>query len=210
MSLGADPSFDAGVLALNKFYAAVCVISVRRALCLLFKDLAEVITLDEGCYLSYDFEGWRETSEARARHRKPEDEFLRAVSFAVLVPRVIRLLTYDRFPRQRVKFNRRNVFARDENRCQYCARRFATDELSLDHVSPKSRGGQTTWENIVSACLKCNVRKGGRTPQEAGMRLYRIPFEPRTSPTPRIRLSHRRYQSWKAFFDDASWSAELS
>ncbi len=210
MSLGADPPLDARVLALNKFYAAVHVISVRRAICLLFKDLAEVITLDDGRYLSHDFESWREASGARARQRGPEDEFLRAVNFAVQVPRVIRLLSYDRFPRRRVKFNRRNIFARGENRCQYCAQRFSTGELSLDHVSPKSRGGQTTWENIVSACLKCNVRKGGRTPQEAGMRLYRIPFEPRTSPTPLIRLSHRRYQVWKAFFDDAHWSVELT
>ncbi len=207
MSLGADPPLDARVLALNKFYATVHVISVRRAICLLLKDLAEVITLDDGRYLSYDFESWREASEARARYRVPEDEFLRTVHFALQVPRVIRLLTYDRFPRQRVKFNRRNIFARDENRCQYCAKRFAAGELSLDHVSPRSQGGQTNWENIVCACLKCNVRKGGRTPKEAGMRLYRIPVQPRTSPTLRMELSHRRYQSWKSFFDGASWSA---
>ena len=72
MSFGANPPLDARVLALNKFYAAVHVISVRRAICLLFKDLAEVITLDDGRYLSYDFEGWREASEARARYRGPE------------------------------------------------------------------------------------------------------------------------------------------
>ena len=99
------------------------------------------------------------------------------------MPRVIRLLTYDRLPRQKVKFNRRNIFARDGNRCQYCGKRFATSELSLDHVVPRSRGGRATWENIVCACLKCNVRKGGRTPREAGMRLIREPVEPRTSPS---------------------------
>ncbi len=83
------------------------------------------------------------------------------------MPRVIRLLAYDRLPKQTVRFNRRNLFARDNNRCQYCGKRFPTSELSLDHVVPRSRGGDTTWENIVCSCVACNVRKGGRTPTSA-------------------------------------------
>ena len=114
---------------------------------------------------SFDFQTWREVSEARRPFKEPDDEFIRTVHFEIQVPRVIRLLTYDRLPRQKVKFNRRNIFARDGNRCQYCGKRFATSELSLDHVLPRSQGGQATWENIVCACLKCNVRKGGRTPR---------------------------------------------
>ncbi|HMB04121.1 MAG TPA: HNH endonuclease, partial [Isosphaeraceae bacterium] len=164
MSLGASHALDASVLVLNKFYTAVHIIPVRRAFCLLCKELAEVITLDDGRYQSFNFENWREVSEARARFREPDDEFIRTVQFEIQVPRVIRLLTYDRLPRHRVKFNRRNIFARDGNHCQYCGKRFATNELSLDHVLPRSRGGQAIWENIVCACLKCNVRKGGRTP----------------------------------------------
>jgi 5-methylcytosine-specific restriction endonuclease McrA len=209
MSLGASHALDASVLVLNKFYMAVHVISVRRAFCLLFKDLAEVITLDDGRYLSFDFQSWREVSEARSHFRHPDDEFIRTVHFEIQVPRVIRLLTYDRLPRQKVKFNRRNIFARDGNRCQYCGKRFATNELSLDHIMPRSRGGQATWENIVCACLKCNVRKGGRTPREAGMRLIREPVQPRTSPVLCLKLSHRKYQSWKTFLDNAYWSVEL-
>ena len=80
----------------------------------------------------------------------------------------LRLLHYDRVPKQRVRLNRRNIFARDGNHCQYCGKRFATSELSLDHVVPTCRGGDTSWENLVCACVRCNVRKGGRTPQEAG------------------------------------------
>jgi 5-methylcytosine-specific restriction endonuclease McrA len=210
MSLGACSALDASVLVLNRIYMAVHVVSVRRAFCLLCKEVAEVITLDDGQYLSYDFQSWREVSEARAGFKEPDDEFVRTVHFEIQVPRIIRLLAYDRVPRQTVKFNRRNIFARDGNRCQYCGKKFATSELSLDHVLPRSRGGEATWENIVCSCLKCNVRKGGRTPQEAGMRIVREPVRPRSSPALRVKLSHRKYRSWKTFLDNAYWSVELS
>ena len=209
MSLGACPALDASVLVLNKGYMAVHIIPVRRAFCLLFKELAEVITLDDGRYLSHDFDSWRAVSEARARFKDPDDDFIRTIHFEIQVPRVIRLLTYDRLPRTRVKFNRRNIFARDGNRCQYCGRKFPTGELSLDHVMPRSRGGGTDWENIVCACVRCNVRKGGRTPAEAGMRLTKPPIKPRTSPTLGLKLASRKYQSWKTFLDDAYWTVEL-
>jgi 5-methylcytosine-specific restriction endonuclease McrA len=116
---------------------------------------------------------------------------------------------YDRLPRERVQFNRRNLFARDENRCQYCGRRFPTTELSLDHVVPRSQGGRTTWGNVVCACTSCNKRKGGRTPSEASMRLVKLPREPRRSPVIRMKLRSGRYHSWKAFLNDAYWSVEL-
>ena len=72
-----------------------------------------------------------------------------------------------------------------------------------------SQGGQASWENIVCSCLKCNVRKGGRTPSEARMRLIREPVQPKTSPALSLKLNHRRYQSWKSFLDNAYWSVEL-
>jgi 5-methylcytosine-specific restriction endonuclease McrA len=210
MSLALSPGLDASVLVLNKLYMAVHVISARRAFGLLFKEIAEVVTLDDGHYQSYDFHSWREVSEARAKFKDPDDDYVRTVHFEIQAPRVIRLLGYDRLPRQKVKFNRRNLFARDGNRCQYCGRKFPTSELSLDHVMPRSRGGQATWENIVCACLKCNVKKGGRTPREASMTLFREPVRPKTSPVLGLKLSHRKYQSWKTFLDHAYWSVELS
>jgi len=209
MSQGAGHALDASVLVLNRYYIAVHVMSVRRAFCLLFKELAEVITIDDGQYVSFNFASWREVSEARALFKEPDDDFIRTVQFEIQVPRIIRLLTYERFPRQKVKFNRKNLFARDGNRCQYCGKKFPTTELSLDHLVPRSRGGRATWDNIVCACLRCNVRKGGRTPREAGMRLIREPVEPKTSPALSLKLSHRKYRSWKAFLDNAYWSVEL-
>jgi 5-methylcytosine-specific restriction endonuclease McrA len=209
MSISAGAALDASCLVLNKYYMAVHVVSVRRAFCLLFKELAEVITIDDGRYASFDFASWREVSQARVLFREPDDDFIRTVHFEIQVPRIIRLLTYDRLPRQRVKFNRRNLFARDGNRCQYCGKKFATDALSLDHVVPRVRGGKASWDNIVCACLRCNVRKGGRTPREAGMKLVREPVEPRTSPVVTLKLSHHKYKSWRAFLDNAYWSVEL-
>jgi 5-methylcytosine-specific restriction endonuclease McrA len=125
------------------------------------------------------------------------------------VPRIVRLLFYDRLPRTNVKFTRRNIYARDSNRCQYCGKRFATSELSLDHVVPRSHGGVSSWANIVCCCVKCNVRKGGRTPYEARMKLVRQPVKPKRSPMIALRLGHEKYASWKQFLDAAYWNVEL-
>jgi len=207
---GACHSLDASVLALNKLYMPVQVIGARRAFRLLYKELAEVVTVDDGHYRTFDFRGWLEASAARVLQPRAgaDDEFVRAVRFTIQVPRVVRLLDYDRLPRPKVKFNRRNIFARDGHCCQYCGRRFHAEKLSLDHVTPRCRGGRTTWENIVVACLPCNVRKGGRTPREANMRLLRDPARPKTSPGLGPKLEHRKYQSWKVFLDHASWPVE--
>jgi len=189
------------VLALNRNFAAVHVISVQRAFCLLWKGTAEVIDFDGGHYMSYDFDRWCENSQLKKELEANDDteDWIRAVSFAIQVPRIIRLLSYDRIPRNTVKFNRRNIFLRDENCCQYCQKRFPRQQLSLDHVHPRSRGGDDSWENIVCACLKCNVRKGGRTPQEAGMSLMRPPVKPKRSPLISRQLTNAKYASWNMF-----------
>ena len=131
------------------------------------------------------------------------------LQIAVPLPRIIRLLGYDKLPRQDVKFNRRNIYARDGNKCQYCGKRMPTTELSLDHVVPKSHGGKSTWDNIVCCCVRCNVRKGGRTPEQARLHLIAKPVKPRRSPVINIRLADERYASWKQFLDTAYWTVEL-
>jgi 5-methylcytosine-specific restriction endonuclease McrA len=210
MISSANSSLDASVLVLNKLFMAIHIISVRRAFCLLCKDLAEVVSLEDGQYATYDFNTWREVSEFRAHHfRQEDDDWVRTVNSEIQVPRVIRLVGYDKLPKQTVKFNRRNIFARDNNQCQYCGRKFPTSELSLDHVLPRSQGGQSTWDNIVCACVNCNVRKGGRTPKEAHMSLIRKPEKPKRSPLLNLKLTHRKYQSWRTFLENAYWSVEL-
>lgn len=193
------------VLVLNRLYMAVHVVNVRRAFALLCRELAEVIAVEEGKFATYSFDSWREMSELRAEMKQPGDDWIKAVNFQIQVPRVIRLLTYDRLPKQKVHLSRRNVLARDGHECQYCGRRFPTHLLSIDHVVPRSRGGETTWENVVCACVACNVKKGGHTPYEAHMKLVRTPVRPRRNPLLALKLSNPRYESWRVWLDGVCW-----
>ena len=200
---------DASVLVLNKHYAALRVTSARRAFGMLYRQIAEVVSCEDNAYQSYDFESWCEVSQFRSQYQRHRHDWVRCVRFEIAVPRIIRLLFYDRLPKQPVKFNRRNIYARDRNRCQYCGKRFPTSELSLDHVLPRSAGGKTTWDNIVCACVACNVRKGGRTPSQARMKLIAEPVKPKRSPVITLRLSSEKYASWKQFLGSAYWNVEL-
>jgi len=204
-----SPALGLSVLVLNRSFVAMHVTNVRRAITLLFRDLAEVVHVEEGQYGAYSFESWRELSAIQTSFRDPNQDWIRAVGYDLRAPRVIRLVGCDRGPRQGLRFNRRNVFARDGNQCQYCGRHFPTSELSLDHVVPRSRGGLTSWENIVCACVACNVRKGGRTPREARMNLIRQPVKPKRSPLLSIKLGNPKYASWKSFVDTAYWTVDL-
>ncbi len=206
-----DPAcgLDAKVLVLNRAYAAVRVVSARRAFVLLARDCAEVIDTEGGAYANYDLATWTELSELRRQFEPDAHDWVRTVRIDLAVPRIIRLIAYDKLPAQGVKLNRRNLFARDRNRCQYCGHLFPTSELSIDHVRPRSQGGPDTWENLVCACVKCNSRKGGRTPDQARMKLIAQPKRPRRNPLISVRLGHDKYHSWKAFLDEAYWSVEL-
>ena len=208
-------ALDASVLVLNRNYTAVHVIGARRAFRLLCRDHAEVVappednTLDDGRWNTYNFDSWIQLSQSRHLFAEDDGDWVRTVNLSIRVPRIIRLLLFDRMPQRTVRFNRRNLFARDSNRCQYCGRRFPTSELSLDHVVPRSRGGLSTWTNIVCACTRCNALKGGRLPREAGMSLVRKPYCPRSSPVVQLKTALPKYQSWKHFVDEAYWSVPL-
>jgi 5-methylcytosine-specific restriction endonuclease McrA len=196
--IAAAPSLNSHVLVLNKHYMALRITSARRAFSLLFRDIAEVIHIEEGRYVSYDFDSWREISEFQRTFEPEQHDWVRTVRFSIAVPRIIRLLAYDRLPQTEVKLNRRNIYARDRNRCQYCGKKFSTSELSLDHVVPRSRGGDSVWENVVTACAPCNHKKGDRTLEESGLTLRRLPRPPQ--PVLFIKLAAPRLPSgWKPY-----------
>jgi len=198
ISTGYKSGLDCNVLVLNKHYMAIRIVGARRAFSLLFRELAEVVSLEADRYSNYDFQSWCEVSQLR-RHFEPDGhDWVSTVNFYIAVPRIIRLLFYDRLPRNEVKFNRRNIFARDKNKCQYCGKRYPTSELSLDHIIPRSIGGKSVWENIVCSCTQCNVKKGGKKP-----------VKPKRNPLVHVHLGHQRYHSWKQFLDHAYWSVEL-
>jgi len=118
-------------------------------------------------------------------------------------------LFFDRLPHKEVKFTRHNIFERDRNTCQYCAKHFDRRELNLDHIIPRDRGGATTWENIVCACIPCNTRKANRTPTEAGMHLIKKPKRPKWRPFVNVTIGAVAHDSWKHFLDLAYWNVEL-
>lgn len=198
-------SLTGSVLVLNRFYMAVHVISVRRAMVMLYGDVAEVIHVENGKYFNYDFESWVDVSEFELAElsdsSQPIDplDWVRSVNFSIRAPRIIRLNYYDKVPRLNLRFNRRNLFARDKNLCQYCGTAKSLKQLSFDHVLPRSRGGKTNWENVVCCCLKCNGRKGDRLPEEAGMKLIRRPTKPQENPLMQVKLNNPKYEVWRTF-----------
>jgi len=190
---------DSEVLVLNRVFQALRVTTARNAISLFYKGHAKAVLPD---YSTYEWEHWCDIPA------QPKDDVVLTPSRAILVPRVILLKNYDRLPRREVKFSRHNIYLRDGNRCQYCGRKFSSSELSLDHVVPISRGGKSSWENVVCACLPCNVRKGNKLLCECHMQLIRQPQRPRWHPL--HRLQGRAFPDiWKNFLDEAYWNAEL-
>ncbi|MFK7769784.1 MAG: HNH endonuclease [Mariniblastus sp.] len=207
-------ALQGSVLVLNRFYMAVHVISVRRALVLLYRELAEVIHVEDGLYQSFNFENWLESSEFEAAEIEDEGlpfdptEWVRSVNFSIRAPLIIRLNYYDKVPKLTLRFNRKNLFARDRNLCQYCGQSRPPSQLSFDHVMPSSRGGKTSWENVVCCCLACNGKKGDLLPEEAGMSLIQKPVRPRQNPLLSIKLNNPKYKVWRTFLKGSPFSVE--
>ena len=134
------PALGHNVLVLNKYYQAIRVINVRRAFSLLCRQMAEVVHIEKDAqgqskWQNLNFADWTELSQLKKEFEPDEYDWIHTVRFQIAVPRIIRLLGYEKLPRQDVKFNRRNIYARDGNKCQYCGKKMPTTELSLDHVT---------------------------------------------------------------------------
>lgn len=194
------------VLVLNRLWQAVNICSSRRAFCLLYAEHAQVVNVDSGIFQTLNFNQWLEAT----RNYQGED-VVRTIKFSIQIPRIVVLTYFDRLPKKEVKLTRHNIFERDQYICQYCGNKFDRDELNLDHIIPRDRGGTTTWENIVCSCVYCNTSKSNRLPQEAGMRLIKKPKRPRIRPF--VSLHHSQkipHQSWRHFLDLNCWNVELS
>lgn len=140
------------VLVLDSFYRPIGVRSWQRAVCMLYTGAAEMV--------------------------EEYDDVLRSPSLTMKMPCVVRVLRKTKSKKQSIKFSRQNVLCRDGSQCQYCGGTFEAEDLNYDHVLPRSRGGKTNWENVVTSCYPCNGKKGNRTPEEAGMALLRLPRKP--------------------------------
>jgi 5-methylcytosine-specific restriction endonuclease McrA len=178
------------VLVLNKLYQPIHVTSVRRALTMLY--IGTVRAMDRSWKI-YDFKTWCKIPI------DPKDETIKTPSLIIKIPRIVVLKLYDKIPSVHIRLNRHNVYLRDQYECQYCGRKFKQEELNIDHVIPKSQGGITCWENVVCCCRECNLKKGGRTPEESNMRLIRPPKRPKWIPTFYGGDISTRYEEWKPF-----------
>ncbi|SUZ54667.1 uncharacterized protein METZ01_LOCUS7521 [marine metagenome] len=170
-------------LLLNATYEPLKVVHWQKAITLLCQGKVEVIS-------EYDRE-------------------IRSVSISFKLPSVIRLLSYIRIKKRfnSVPFSRANIYARDDHTCQYCGDASPTTDLTFDHVVPVAQGGRKDWENIVTCCITCNRKKGGRTPAEARMRLIRRPRRPKRAPVVRVTVGLRETpDSWR---DYLYWNVEL-
>jgi 5-methylcytosine-specific restriction endonuclease McrA len=155
-------------------------------------------------YKLYEFDDWAALSAT--------GDCITTVNRSIRVPRVLVLSAYEYLPKGRVRFSRLNIYARDHDTCQYCGKTLPRSELNLDHVLPRCDGGKTTWENVVCSCVPCNLKKGGRTPEQASMKLMRKPFRPRWTPLFRGAIRRITYREWLPFLrlEDASyWNVEL-
>ncbi|MFA5858596.1 MAG: HNH endonuclease [Elusimicrobiota bacterium] len=196
------------VLVLNRSLYAIGTTSWQRAVSLLYLDRANVID-DE--YRTYTFDDWRKLSSFVNTATAAGQKWVRAASYRILIPEVIALKFYDRIAISPIKFTRKNIYEHYGYRCCYCNKKLAPAMLNLDHVVPRSRGGKTSWTNIVTACVKCNLRKGNRTPKEAGMRMLIQPTEPKGQGhfVISIRTALKKHASWQKFVDNIYWNVEL-
>lgn len=170
-------------LLLNATYEPLQVIPWQRAITLIWSGKAEVV------------EEW--------------DAEIHSVSFSMKIPSVLRMLFPVKIRRRApVKFTRLNIFTRDGFTCQYCAEKFDTEELTFDHVVPVAQGGKKSWDNIVTACIDCNSKKEGRTPEQAGMKLLRKPKQPTWAQCITVTIGLKTMP--KTWADYLYWNVELT
>lgn len=210
------------VLVLNKNWRAIRFASIKRAMNLLFathsdgKPKAEILDVEQ----NYSLFTWEDWSRLKPRDG---DDVIRTFNRAFKLPEIIRLTTCEELPRQRINYNRKAIFRRDNYTCQYCGAKPSHDELTIEHIVPRSRGGPTTWENTCLACFMCNSQKADKLPEEA--RKENWPREKQKmwrGPSPMIRPHPSKPKtnvmkgdkvkmkdSWSKFISDAYWNVEL-
>lgn len=175
-------------LVLNESWQPICRVSWRRAITLLWEGKVQIV-------------------------EEYEDKWVRSVTVEIKVPSVIRFLKKVVGRRKGVRFSRENVYTRDKGRCQYCGKIVSRAEATYDHVKPRSQSGKTCWDNIVICCVPCNQKKGGRTPEQARMRLLSVPVKPKTLPNT-LRLTFiwdkNMPDSWRNWiYDHTYWNGDL-
>jgi 5-methylcytosine-specific restriction endonuclease McrA len=190
------------VLVLNRNWQAINIRTPADAFCQMATNAATALDIELGD--DARAEGLRPVKwdEWITLPIRPQDNAVRTAHSAIRVPTVIVAVNFARVPKKRPKLNARNIRERDGNRCQYTGRLLAPDEGNLDHVLPRSRGGQDTWENLVWAAKEVNQRKADRLPHEAGLKLLTVPRAPKELPVSALIRNAHGVAEWKLFLND--------
>lgn len=190
-------------LVLNRNWVPIRTASVQEALGLVVKGAAKII--EPETYEVHDIYTWNDASKLKTKY---EGSMIRSSTLSIVPPEVILLTGYDGIGERNVVFSRRNLFKRDKYTCQYCGIQPGPEELTIDHIMPKSRGGLSSFENCVLACVECNKVKANRTPDEAHMKLRKVPKKPSWKIFATVPRNIKR-ESWERFLDRAYWEVEL-
>ena len=191
-------------LVLNRNFYAVQICSWDKCMSLLYRGQALAVDKD---YRTYDFNSWKDLSQTMTEY---PNGIVSAVNFKIAAPEIIQLTYFENLPKREVKFSRRTLYRQYNYKCCYCGKKFSTESLNLDHVTPRSRGGKTDWANLVLSCVRCNTIKANRTPEEAGMHMSYQPHKPAWTPSYAINLGSLTIKSsWEKFVNKMYWDGEL-
>lgn len=192
-------------LVLNKSWTPVGVVSLQRAIVLLFGEHADgepkARIIEPGSYQTMTWADWSKLKPVAT------DEVIRSARMEFRVPEIVLLSKYDKLPKPKAHFSRRNLYKRDALTCQYCGIKPGSQELTVDHVIPRAQGGGTTWENCVLACVACNRKKADKTPKQAHMKLAKTPKKPHVRFFSYDTL--KPVKSWEAFLGEAYWNVGI-
>lgn len=201
------------ILVLNRLWQAVNIVGVQRGFSLLLQDHAQAIYTRDNSFRLMDANAWLDLSESLESQPQRDldqgdlkaevasDSYVQTIRLKILVPKVLLLRSYAQVPVHEVKFNRENLFDRDNHQCQYCGHQMEPAQLNMDHVIPRDQGGKTSWENIVTACIQCNSKKANRLPHQAQMHLIKKPERPRWRPFISSLIGQSYEKDWEHFLN---------
>lgn len=191
------------VLVLNKSWTPVNIYSMEDAIVKLSSDGGtKARVIEPETYIPHTWEAWTKLRP------QPGESFIRTPSMTIRVPEVIVLSKYEKVPNPKRACSRKRIYQRDNYQCMYCNDKLSSEELTIDHIIPRSQGGTTTWENCVLACFDCNMKKRNRTPEQAGMKLLTVPKAPKPGALFRYDLK-KPIKSWEAFLGESYWNIPL-
>lgn len=193
-------------LVLNKNWRPIDTIPLEEAITKVYNTYEDgtpkARIIEPTSYQAFTWEDW-----SRLKPAEGDDKILGASNVYFKIPEIILLSRFEKLPKPKANFSRRMLYKRDKMQCQFCGCKPGSEELTIDHVTPRAQGGKSTWENCVLACVACNRKKADKTPDQAGMKLLNVPKKPANQ---MFRFdTHVRVKSWEAFLGVAYWNVEL-